>query len=316
VGIYLLRRIIQTIPLLIGITMISFLIMSMAPGGPASMQLDPNMTAEDRERTIQNLGLDKPLPIQYINWLKKVAVGDWGESYVRNMDVMELVMSRLPLTFLLMGVSFLIATAISIPFGVISATRQYSKTDYATTFIAFFGLATPNFWMGLMCIMLFSVTLGWLPAGGVATLNEPFSIWDRITHLIMPALVLATADMAATTRFTRASMLEVIRQDFVRTARAKGLRNKVVIYKHALRNALIPIVTIWGLSLPSFFGGALITEKVFGWPGIGTLLVDSVFMRDYPVIMALTTIAAFLVVLGNLLADLAYSVLDPRIEYK
>lgn len=315
-GIYLLRRIIQTIPLLIGITMISFLIMSLAPGGPASMQLDPNMTVEDRERTIQNLGLDKPLPIQYINWLKKVAVGDWGESYVRNMDVMELIMSRLPLTFLLMGVSFLIATAISIPFGVISATRQYSKTDYATTIIAFFGLATPNFWMGLMCIMLFSVTLGWLPAGGVATLNEPFSIWDRITHLIMPALVLATADMAATTRYTRASMLEVIRQDFVRTARAKGLRNKVVIYKHALRNALIPVVTIWGLSLPSFFGGALITEKVFGWPGIGTLLVDSVFMRDYPVIMALTTIAAFLVVLGNLLADLLYAVLDPRIEYK
>jgi peptide/nickel transport system permease protein len=316
VGIYLLRRILQAIPLLIGITMISFLIMNMAPGGPASMELDPKMTQEDRERAIQSLGLDDPLPVQYVRWLGKMVTGDWGTSFVRNADTMDLIMTRLPLTLLLMGISFLLASIISIPFGVISATRKNTSVDYITTITAFLGLATPNFWMGLMLIMLFSVMLGWLPAGGVATLNAPFSITDRILHLIMPAFVLATADMAATTRFTRASMLEVIRQDYIRTAKAKGIRNMVVVYKHALRNALIPIVTIWGLSLPTFFGGALITEQVFGWPGIGKLFIDSVFMRDYPVIMAITTIAAVLVVIGNLLADICYSILDPRIDYK
>lgn len=315
-GTYLLRRILQAIPLLIGITMVSFLIMNLAPGGPASMQLDPKMTQEDRDRAIQNLGLDKPLPIQYVNWLKRILVGDWGDSYVRNTDTMELILSRLPFTFLLMGVSFLIAAMISIPFGVMSATKQYSLTDYSTTFASYFGLATPNFWLGLMLIMIFAVKLGWLPAGGVATLNAPFSLSDRILHLILPAFVLASADMASTTQFTRSSMLEVIRQDYIRTARAKGLRNNVVIYKHSLRNALIPVVTIWGLSLPSFFSGALITEKVFGWPGIGTLFIDSIFMRDYPIIMALLTISAVLVVLGNLLADILYAVLDPRIDYK
>lgn len=316
-GTYILRRILQAIPLLIGITMISFLIMNLAPGGPASMQLDPKMTQEDRARTIQHLGLDDPLPVQYVNWLKRVAVGDWGKSFTRRgVDTMDLIKARLPLTFLLMGVSFLIAVIISVPIGVLSATRQYSVLDYSTTAFAFFGIATPNFWLGLMFIMLFSVTLGWLPAGGVATLNVPFSIVDRILHLILPATVLATADMAATTRYTRASMLEVIRQDYIRTAEAKGLKERVVIFKHALRNALIPVVTIWGLSLPGFFSGALITEKIFSWPGIGTLFIDSVFMRDYPVLMAITTIAAFLVVLGNLLADILYAVLDPRIEYK
>ncbi len=316
VGTYILRRILQAIPLMVGITIISFSIMHLAPGGPASMQLDPKMTKEDRAQSIQHLGLDKPIPVQYVLWIKRIAVGDWGKSFVRRVNVMDMIKERIPLTFLLMGISFIFATIISIPFGVISATRQYSKLDYSVTIAAFLGVATPNFWLGLMMIMLFSVTLGWLPAGGVATLNMPFSIIDRMQHIIMPAFVLGTADMAATTRFTRTSMLEVVRQDYIRTARSKGLKEYIVIYKHGLRNAMIPVVTMWGLMLPGFFSGALITEQVFAWPGIGRLFISSVFMRDYPVFMAIATISAFLVVLGNLLADIAYALLDPRIEYK
>jgi peptide/nickel transport system permease protein len=242
--------------------------------------------------------------------------GDFGTSLIRRgVPVSEMIMNRLPNTLLLMIVSTILAVAVAIPFGVLSARKRYTLTDYSVTVTSFLGLATPNFWIGLILIMIFSVQLGWLPTGGVATLNADFSIVDRIKHLILPAFVLATADMAGLTRYTRSSMIEVISQDYMRTARAKGLKENKVVYKHGLRNGLIPVITIFGLMLPSFIGGAAITETLFAWPGIGMLFIDSAFQRDYPVLMALTVISAVLVVIGNLIADVLYAVFDPRIEY-
>lgn len=315
---YIIRRTLMAIPLLIGITIISFGIMHLAPGGPISMVVDmnPDIKPEDIERMKESMGLNDPVYVQYFRWVGDMLQGDFGESLVRKgTSVAELIMDRLPNTLLLMIVSTLLAIIISIPFGIISATRQYSKVDYTVTVTSFLGLATPNFWLGLILIMVFSVHLGWFPTGGTSTLGADFSIWDRLHHLILPAFVLGTADMAGLTRYTRSSMLEVINQDYIRTARAKGFKEGKVIYKHGLRNGLIPIITIFGLMLPSFIGGSVIVESIFGWPGIGKLFVDAAFQRDYPVIMALTVISSILVVLGNLIADILYAKFDPRIEY-
>ncbi|WP_025026365.1 ABC transporter permease [Caldalkalibacillus mannanilyticus] len=313
---YIIRRILMAIPLLLGISILTFAIMHIAPGGPVELLIDPSISAADTEKMMEKYGLNDPIPVQYVKWMGTILQGDFGTSYIRKgVPVSEMIMNRLPNTLLLMAVSTVIAILISIPFGVVSATRQYTPIDYSVTVTSFLGLATPNFWLGLMLIMFFSIKFGMFPTGGVSTLNADFSILDRIHHLILPAFVLATADMAGLTRYTRSSMLEVIKQDYMRTARAKGFKERKVIYKHGLRNGLIPVITIFGLMLPSFFGGAVIVERVFNWPGIGSLFLDSVFMRDYPVIMAVTMLAATLVVIGNLLADIAYAIVDPRIEY-
>lgn len=313
---YIIRRALMAIPLLIGITILSFAIIKMAPGDPTSLMMDPNIKPEDKVKFIEKYGLDDPVPIQYLKWVGNMAQGDFGTSLIRKgVPVSEMIMNRLPNTLLLMIVSTLLAVIVAIPFGVLSATRPYSKLDYTVTVTSFLGLATPNFWIGLVLIMVFAVRLQILPTGGVATLNEPFSIIDRIQHLILPAFVLATADMAGLTRYTRSSMLEVTKQDYMRTARAKGFKERKVIYKHGLRNGLIPVITIFGLLLPTFIGGSVIVEKIFGWPGIGLLFIDSAFQRDYPVIMALTVISSIFVIVGNLIADILYAVFDPRIEY-
>ncbi|KOP81733.1 ABC transporter permease [Cytobacillus solani] len=313
---YIFRRTLMAIPLLLGITILSFAIIKAAPGGPVSMLMDPTMKPSDREKFEEKYGLNDPVHVQYFKWLGNMAKGDFGNSLIkRGVPVSELIMNRLPNTLLLMIVSTLLAALIAIPFGIYSAMRPYSKLDYTVTVGSFLGIATPNFWFGLMLIMLFSVNLGWFPTGGVSTLNAPFSIWDRIHHLILPAIVLATADMAALTRYTRSSMLDVLKQDYIRTALSKGFKEKKVVLKHGLRNGMIPIVTLFGLMLPSFIGGAAITEKIFAWPGIGSLFIDSAFQRDYPVIMALTVVSAIFVVIGNLLADILYAIFDPRIEY-
>lgn len=313
---YIIRRSLMAIPLLIGITILSFAIIQMAPGGPSSLMMDPNISKEDLKKFEERYGLNDPVHEQYIKWVTNMAQGDFGTSLIkRGVPVSEMIMNRLPNTLLLMIVSTVLAVIIAIPFGVISARKRYSLTDYGVTVTSFIGLATPNFWVGLILIMVFAVQLGWLPTGGVATLNADFSIMDRIKHLIMPAFVLASADMAGLTRYTRSSMIEVLSQDYMRTARAKGLKEQKVVYKHGLRNGLIPVITIFGLMLPSFIGGAAITERIFNWPGIGLLFIESAFQRDYPVIMALTVISAVLVVIGNLIADILYAVFDPRIEY-
>ncbi|GAE35821.1 ABC transporter permease [Halalkalibacter akibai] len=312
---YIIKRVIMMIPILFGISILSFAIMYAAPGKPAILNLDPEIPPEVREAQAERLGLNDPIPVQYVRWVKNVSKGDFGTSYARKMPVTDMILDRLPNTILLMASSLFLAAIIAIPFGVISATRQYSLTDYGVTVGSFLGLATPNFWLGIMLIMVFSVQLGWTPVGGISTIGADFSLLDRLRHLILPALVLATADMAGLTRYTRSSMLEVINQDYIRTARAKGFRERRVVYKHGLRNGLIPVITMFGLMLPTMIGGSAIVESVFNWPGIGKLFIDATFQRDYPVIMAITMFGALLTVVGNLIADILYAVLDPRIEY-
>ncbi|MEC1261543.1 ABC transporter permease [Bacillus swezeyi] len=313
---YIIRRTLMSIPILFGITILSFAIMKAAPGDPMALMMDPTISAGDREKFIEKYGLNEPEHIQYLKWLGNMVQGDFGTSIVRKgTPVTDLIVARLPNTLLLMLVSTILALLISIPLGVLSARRPYSKLDYGITFTSFIGLAVPNFWLGLILIMFLAVNLGWFPTGGVMTLNAGFSLWDRIHHLILPAFVLATADMAGLTRYTRSSMLDVLRQDYMRTARAKGFKENRVVYKHGLRNGLLPVITIFGLMIPSFIGGAVVTEQIFSWPGLGKLFVDSAFQRDYPVIMAMTVISATLVVIGNLIADILYAMVDPRIEY-
>lgn len=306
----------MAIPLLFIITIISFGMMQMAPGDPTALMMDPMIKKENLEAFKEANGLNDNVAVQYVRWLGNMVQGDFGQSLIRQgVPVSELVLARLPNTLLLMLVSTIIAFLISIPLGVISATKRNSLTDYSITFVSFLGIATPNFWIGLVLIMFASVHMGWFPVGGVSTHGEAFNLWDRIHHLILPAFVLATADMAGLTRYSRSSMLDVLRQDYIRTARANGFRSSTVIFKHGLRNGLIPIITIFGLMLPSFIGGSVIIESIFAWPGIGLLFVEAAFQRDYPVIMAVIVIAATLVVIGNLLADILYAIFDPRIEY-
>lgn len=313
---YIIRRLLLTIPLLFGISIVSFTMVYMAPGDPGSMFVDPNISYEDRQAFLDHYGLNDPIYIQYIRWLSQILQGNFGYSLIQQgMPVSDLILARIPNTLLLLGSATFLAFLISIPLGVISASKPYTKTDYTITTLSFLGLATPNFWIGLMLIMIFSVHLGWLPAGGVATLNEPFSIIDRVKHLILPTLVLATADMASLTRYSRASMIEVLGQDYIRTARAKGFRKWKVIFKHGIRNGLLPLATIFGLMLPSLIGGGIITEKIFNWPGVGLLFLDATFQRDYPMVMAGIMISSTLVVVGNLVSDILYVIIDPRIEY-
>jgi len=306
----------MAIPLLIGITILSYVIIRMAPGDAASLMIDPSLKPEDKIKLQEKMGVNDPIYIGYFKWVSDIVQGDFGTSYIkRGTDVGELIWNRMPNTILLMVSSTLIAAIIAIPFGIYSAMRPYSPLDYTATFISFLGVSIPAFWFGIMLIMFFSVNLQWFPTGGVGPIGEEFSIWTRLHHLVLPAFVLAVADTAALTRYTRSSMLDVLKQDYIRTAKSKGFKERKVVLKHGVRNGMIPIITMFGLMLPSFIGGAAITEKIFAWPGIGQLFIDSANQRDYPVIMALTVISAVLVVVGNLIADILYAMCDPRIEY-
>lgn len=312
---YFIRRVLSMIPILVGISVISFSIMYLAPGKPAVMNLDPTVSAEARQRQLSALGLDDPAPVQYMKWLTAAMRGDFGTSYIRKRPVSQMIGERLPATLLLMGSSLFLAAIVAIPLGILSAHKQYTPLDYGITTGSFLGIAVPDFWLGLMLIMLFSVNLGWTPVGGIGTLGAEFSLIDRLHHLILPTIVLATGSMAALTRYTRSSMLEVLHQDYIRTARAKGFRESKVVLKHGFRNGLIPVITLFGLMLPTLVGGSVIVEKLFNWPGLGLLFIEATFQRDYPVIMALVMLGAVLTVLGNLLADLLYAMVDPRIDY-
>ncbi|MBN3033410.1 MAG: ABC transporter permease [Candidatus Saganbacteria bacterium] len=297
---YFIKRLLQLIPLLIGISLISFFVMHLAPGDPTALFIDPNVRPEELARVRANWGLDQPVYIQYFLWLKNACLLDFGQSYTTGQPVIYEIAQRLPVTLLLMVPAFLITLLITIPVGVISAVRKGSWFDNTVTFLSFTGMAMPTFWLGLMLMLLFSVKLHWFPAVG---------------NLILPLLTMTLGNLAGLTRYQRSAMLEVLGQDFIRAARAKGLPERVVIFKHALRNALIPIVTILGLSLPDLFGGAFIIETIFAWPGMGRLGVQSIFQRDYPVIMGIVMFSALLIVIANLLADLGYSLVDPRIRY-
>jgi peptide/nickel transport system permease protein len=315
-GRYLIRRLLQTVPLLVGITVVIYALLRATPGGPLSLYAgDPSVTAEDLARLRQQLGLDEPWPQQYARWLANFVQGDWGWSLVTKRPVIEMIGERLPNTLLLMSCVFVTTMCLAIPIAIISAVRQYSLFDHLATTLALAGRSLPTFWIGLMLIMLFSVKLRWLPAGGMYTLGEPPSLADRLRYLVMPVATLAMFDAANYSRYLRSSLLDVIRQDYVRTAYAKGLRERTVIQRHAFKNAAIPLVTVIALDLPQLFSGALITETIFAWPGMGRLFWEAAGRVDYPVLMGIFTVATSLVLLFNLLADVVYAYLDPRIKY-
>ncbi|GAB4514945.1 MAG: oligopeptide ABC transporter permease AppB [Anaerolineae bacterium] len=315
---YVIRRLLQAIPTLFGVSLISFFIIQIAPGDPVQMMtFDPNITQETREILRHQLGLDQPLPIQYLRWLERLVLhGDFGRSYITKRPVLEMILERVPATLALTGTALLLGLLIGVPVGVYSAARQRSWFDNLSRFFAVIGNAVPAFWLGLILILIFAVKLRWLPTGGMYTLSleTRFDLLDRLRHLILPASVLATGWIANLSRYMRTETLEVIRQDYIRTAHAKGLRPRTVWFVHAARNALIPLVTILGPSLGGLLAGAVITERVFSWPGMGRMAIDAVFSRDYPVIMGNLIIASTLVVLGNLLSDILYGVVDPRVR--
>jgi peptide/nickel transport system permease protein len=321
-GIYLLKRIFLLIPLFIGITIISFAVIHLAPGSPIDLatDLNPKATAEVKARMRALYGLDKPLPIQYGRWLSRLVVLDFGRSFSQDGRlVIDKIKERLPVTIFINLTSLLLILAVAIPLGVLSATYRHSFFDKATTVFVFIGFAMPTFWLALLLMILFGVHLGWLPISGLKSLNYEYlppaaQIWDRISHLILPIFISAFGGLAGMSRYMRSNMLEVIRQDYIITARAKGLSNRQVIFKHALRNALLPVITILGLSIPGLIGGSVIFETIFAIPGMGQLFYASVMARDYPTIMGMLVIGAILTLLGNLIADVSYALADPRIR--
>ena len=281
--------------LLVGVTIMSFVLLKSTPGGPMSIYRErADVTRADVARLRQQLGLDDPVPVQYVRWVSNLVRGDWGDSFVTNERVIDRIWQRLPATLLLMGSAYVLTLLIAIPVGVLAAVRQYSWFDYLATGVAFIGLSMPVFWFGLLLILLFSVQLGWLPTSGIATIGAGFDPLDSVKHLIMPTCVLALVFAGGYTRYLRTSMLEVIRQDFVRTARSKGLAERLVIMRHAFRNALIPVVTLVALDVPELFTGAVVTETIFAWPGMGRLYLESLARLDYSVLMAILTVSALL----------------------
>jgi peptide/nickel transport system permease protein len=318
---YVLRRVVTSIPVVIGVTLITFLLLhatsaSFIPG----LELNPNLKPEDIIRIRRNLGLDDPLYIQYWNWVSGLVHGDFGRSLVDGSPVIRHILERLPNTLELTLTAIGLGILISIPLGVVGALRRGSALDNFFTFLSVAGVSIPSFWLALLMILVFSVGfhawgLPWLPSGGAKSAFGGGDPIDRLAHLVMPATCLAFVYIAIWSRFTRSSMLEVLSQDYVRTARAKGMSERRVTYLHALRNSLVPLVTLIGLELPGLVGGAAIVEIVFAWPGIGKLALERALQYDYTMVLGLTTFAALLVVAGNLLADVLYALLDPRIRY-
>jgi peptide/nickel transport system permease protein len=321
-ALFALRRILLSIPLLVGITFVSYLVIGLAPGGPLDFLTpeDPNASPEVKQRLIHEFGLDQPVYVQYWHWLTRLARLDLGRTFLPDgKPVLTKIRERLPITLMLNIIEMLIILGLAIPVGVLSATRQYSSFDKITTVFVFVGFATPDFWLALLLMFLFGVQLGWLPISGLRSLNWeylPFwqQQWDFVGHLLLPIAVATFGGLAGFSRYMRQSMLEVVRQDYIQTARAKGLSEQTVIGKHALRNALLPVVTILGLSLPGLIGGSVIIESIFAIPGMGQLMVQSVFSRDYPVVMGNLVIVASLTLVANLVADIAYGLVDPRIR--
>lgn len=319
---YIVRRLLHTIPLLVGISLISFLVIHAAPGGPVEMasDLSPKATAEYRQRLMEYYGLDKPLHVQYAQWLARMATLDFGESFSRDgRQVSEKIAERIPVTLGINVLSMLLIFLVAVPIGLYSAVRKDSWFDRISTVAVFTGFAVPGFWLALLLMILFGVKLGWLPISGLVSfehesLGAAAKIWDRARHLILPVFVSAFGGLAGFSRYMRSNMLEVIRQDYIATAKAKGLPERTVVYRHAMRNALLPFITILGLSVPGLLGGSVIFESIFAIPGLGQLFYQGVMSRDYPLIMGALVIGAFLTLVGNLLADVGYAVADPRIR--
>jgi peptide/nickel transport system permease protein len=315
VGRYVVWRLLLAIPTLIGVSLVLFLILHIAPGGPEAMLIGDQYNEEMAAAARRNLGLDQPLPVQYAAWVGNLLRGDLGRSFFAGAPVSDVIGQRVGATLQLGATAFALAAGIGISLGVVAAVRHNSVIDRLATVVALLGVSFPAFWLGILLIMIFSVWLGWLPSSGIATYGEESDLGSRLSHLILPAITLASLQLAIYMRFTRSAMLDVLGHDFIRTARAKGLQERLVILRHALRNALIPLLTIVGFSLKSLIGGAVFVEVVFAWPGLGRLAVDSVFARDYPVVLGLTLLLATVTILANLLVDILYRLADPRIRY-
>jgi peptide/nickel transport system permease protein len=312
---YVLRRLLLTLPMLLGISIIAFTFMNLAPGDPVSAMIDPQQgTGFDSAALREKLGLNQPLPVRYANWLTEVVHGNFGYSYTTGQPVLRRIGERIPATVELMGVALVLSTVIGCVLGIGSALRRYSVWDYGLTIVTMFWLSVPAYFFALIGLYVFSLKLQVLPTFGIATpgSTDPF---DHAAHLILPAAVLSLEALAATARYTRSAMLEVLQQDFVTTARAKGLPARLVTLRHAFRNALLPVITVVALRVPVLLGGAVVIESMFQWPGMGTLAILSIQQRDYPVLMGLTLMTASLVLLSNLIADVLYAYVDPRIRY-
>ena len=313
---YLMRRLLIAIPSLLGISVVLFTVLALAPGDPfEELATNPNVPPEVRTALRIKFGLDDPVPVRYVRWLSAMAHGDWGFSFVSRVDVDKLILQRVPTTLFVVGFSQILAILIAIPVGVFAATRPYSVFDQIANTLAFIGFSLPTFFTGLLFILIFSIYLDWLPFVYRADINATGLdwYWQHVKQALMPIAVLGLFQAASLTRYVRSAMLDVIRLDYVTTARAKGLGEAVVVVKHVVRNALIPVVTLVALQMPAIFGGAIVTEQIFRIPGIGSLLISSILANDTPVVMAVTFVFACLVVLFNLIADILYGWLDPRI---
>jgi peptide/nickel transport system permease protein len=317
---YIIRRLLISIPVLLGVTVFSFVFVHLAPGDPVEALIDPVMRADLGPDWVAQrkaeLGLNQPLPVRYAVWLGQLAQGNMGYSLVSRQSVGAQIRERVGPTLLLMGTSLLVAIGLGVPLGILSAVRQYSLLDYLATIAGFVAISTPSFFLGLGLIYLVAVNLRLLPTSGMYTLGVDRSLGDLLAHLVLPVTVLGLGQTPQILRYTRSSVLEVLRQEYVTTARAKGLAERIVLLRHTLRNALIPLITVVGLSLPNLLGGAVITEQIFQWPGMGWLAVRAVNGRDYPVLMGVILVTATLVLLSNLLADVLYARADPRIRYR
>lgn len=320
---YLTKRMLLMIPLIFGITLITFTVIHLAPGNPVEVQTEMSLkvTAQAKENLKKLYGLDKPLHVQYFDWLARFAKLDFGKSFVDGRTVIDKIVERIPITLSINMLSMLIILIIAIPVGVLSATKQYSLFDKLSTVFVFIGFSTPTFWLALLLMILFGVNMGLLPISGIQSIDVsemgPFErVTDWIRHLILPVGISAFGGIAGISRYSRSSMLEVIRQDYIKTARAKGLNESKVIFRHAFRNALMPIVTVLGLSVPGLIGGGVIFETIFAIPGMGQLFYSSTMARDYPTIMGILVIGAILTLFGNLIADISYALVDPRVRTK
>ena len=313
---YLLERLTGSLVVLFLVVTITFFMIQAAPGG-LSILMDPGMSPAEAERIARNLGLHDPPHVQYLNWITNFLSGDLGNSLsYGGRPVLNMVLERLPATILLGVSSALLALLVAIPAGIIAARYRNSITDQTLSFLSSIGLATPNFWLGIMLIVLFSVELGWLPSSGMRTVGEPFSLSDRLIHLILPTIVLGTSTIAELMRYTRSSWLEVIGLDYIRVAQSKGLAPVAVDLHHVMKNALIPVITVFGVILPRLIGGSAIVETLFSWPGLGQLAVDAALRRDTPLILGITIFVSVIVIISNLIIDMLYPLLDPRIRYE
>ena len=318
-GRYIIRRLLQAIPLLFLLTIFMFTLIHLLPGGPEQVLFNPHLNAAGRAILRAHFGLDDPVPIQYLKWISRALTGDFGFSFENNLPVSQVIGQRFPATLELFGTAFTLALVLALVLGVVSAVRQGTVTDYGLTIISYFGIAMPAFLVGLFLQYIFGVWLHVLPTSGTATLGYTLSpvdaFVDRLEHLVLPMIALATLSIAGWSRYMRASTIEVVKQDYMRTARAKGVGPVALLVRHALRNAVIPLITVVALDFGAVAGGATITEGVFAWPGMGQLFFSSLQIRDYPVLLAILTLGAFFVVMFNLIADILYAVMDPRIRY-